>query len=351
MTNRNSSYDLLKIISIFLIVLGHVTWQTNFYYDSSCMLKNVFIQSLWIGGELGVYCFLLISSYYLSTKSFSIRRIKNIWGITLFYSILIYTVLVLLKQVSFNLVDAIKSVFPILTGSYWFISAYIGICILMPFLNRFIGVLDFKLYTLFILICSILFTVVPVFFKNGTYNSPNYFGGTIFNAIFIYFIGGYIKKFEEKFNKKNMKLYIFMFLNSILFMLISIIIINLLRMGREIGHSYGYFLGINSPFQLMAGVALFLIFKNIQIPNIQLISYIAKSTLAVYVIHTQIVFIPLLWNKYLQIYKYESKSYIILIEILVAFIIFFSCILIDKIRLFVIYIYKRIIRRCSVEKI
>lgn len=87
---RQSNFELLRIISMFLIVLGHVTFQTKFVYPRQAVLHNVSIQSLWIGGKLGVWEFTLISAYFLSRSRFKIESLKKVWGVTLFYSILFY---------------------------------------------------------------------------------------------------------------------------------------------------------------------------------------------------------------------------------------------------------------------
>lgn len=83
---RQSNFELLRIISMFLIVLGHVTFQTKFVYPRQAVLHNVSIQSLWIGGKLGVWEFTLISAYFLSRSRFKIESLKSLGSdVILFY--------------------------------------------------------------------------------------------------------------------------------------------------------------------------------------------------------------------------------------------------------------------------
>ena len=64
MKRRQSNFELLRIICMFLIVAGHVTWQTKFSYSELDLIHRTSIQSLWMGGELGVWGFTLISAYF-----------------------------------------------------------------------------------------------------------------------------------------------------------------------------------------------------------------------------------------------------------------------------------------------
>ncbi len=121
MKKRQSNFELLRIISMFLIVAGHVTWQTKFSYTDLSLFHRVSIQSLWMGGELGVWGFTLISAYFLSKSKFKLKSLKKIWKITLFYSISIYLLLVIFHVIPINPKDALKSFLPVLTGNYWYV--------------------------------------------------------------------------------------------------------------------------------------------------------------------------------------------------------------------------------------
>lgn len=48
MKKRKSNLELLRIIAMFLIVLGHVTWQTDYSYKiSENFLSVLLTQMLW----------------------------------------------------------------------------------------------------------------------------------------------------------------------------------------------------------------------------------------------------------------------------------------------------------------
>lgn len=334
---RQSNFELLRIISMFLIVLGHVTWQTHFKFPLNSPVKNTAIQSLWIGGEFGVWLFMLISAYFLSKTTFKRKRFFNTWRLTIFYSGAIYIFLILTKSVNFSLGGCIRSFFPVIMGSYWFVTSYLAVYLLSPFLNLLIDKLDKKRYQQLICLLGIVFLVVPNVFRNTSLSTENVDGGgTVFILVIIYLIGGYFRKYSEDFTKKYMKSYIALFIISLLMMVASIYVINLLK-NNNIGlfnhyRSYGLFLKVSSPLQAVCACSFFLIFKNIDIKTNKLINSVASSTFAIYLIHTQIILFPILWGKLICLQKYEWSKYIVFIEFVTALIVFIVCLTVDTIR-------------------
>ncbi|KWU04925.1 hypothetical protein AEL95_00015 [Lactobacillus crispatus] len=88
MKKRQSNFELLRIICMFLIVAGHVTWQTKFSYSELDLIHRTSIQSLWIGGELGVWGFTLISAYFLSGSRFKLKSLKKFGALHYFIQFL-----------------------------------------------------------------------------------------------------------------------------------------------------------------------------------------------------------------------------------------------------------------------
>ena len=67
---RNSSFELLRLISMLLIVMHHYSLHGGFDYMSTLSLRLYFIQCLNMGGKLGVNLFILISGYFLCKSNF-----------------------------------------------------------------------------------------------------------------------------------------------------------------------------------------------------------------------------------------------------------------------------------------
>ena len=92
----------------------------------------------------------------------------------------------------------------------------------------------------------------------------------------------------------------------------------------------GIFAHYNSPFIVVSSLVVLLMFSKLQFQS-KVINYLSSSAFAVYLIHAH----PLLWDEYLNIFppiyaKYPNLLGVLLM-MLVAIIIFFLCIAIDKI--------------------
>lgn len=133
---RDSKIEFLRIIAMFLIILGHIIYYTNWHYTAMTLSHQVSIQSLWIGAKLGVNLFFIITGYFLirqtALKSF---KIAHLWITTLFYSWTILMLTLIFYPHLLKLEPLIKSIFPIFGGYYWFITAYIFLILLAPILS------------------------------------------------------------------------------------------------------------------------------------------------------------------------------------------------------------------------
>ena len=92
----------------------------------------------------------------------------------------------------------------------------------------------------------------------------------------------------------------------------------------------GIFAHYNSPFIVVSSLLVLLMFSKLQLQS-KVINYLSSSAFAVYLIHAH----PLLWDEYLNLFppiyaKYPNLLGVLLM-MLVAVIIFFLCIAIDKI--------------------
>lgn len=344
--NRKSNIELFRIFSMILIVISHVTWEGYFNFDKDLILKNTSIQSLWMLGQIGVVGFTLISSYFLSTKEDikkeSILKLsKETWS----YSLIILIISAIFARELIGLKIIIKSIFPIIFGTYWYVTAYLALYLISPYLNMVIRDLSKDQYRKLLAILIVVFTILPTFTRVSALNSPSN-GATTFSLIIIYFIGGYIRKYEEDFSKNNIKKYILLLIFSVGSLFVLSLILNVAYkmnlVDINIRNHFGAFMRTNSPFEILAGTSLFLIFKNLDLKYSKLVNNIAKSMISVYIIHTNPIVMEIIWNKIVRIKQYYMNPFIILIEIGVGLSIFAVCTLIDQLRLFMVsFILKR----------
>lgn len=158
---RDSNLDLLRIISMLLIVFLHSI-------DHSGVLEAAQASGGWISFYVGftfaltkicVNCYVLISGYYLVTSTFRFRKLITLWTEAVFYSFLLKAIFMMTGAVPFSAVSLVSCFFPILTGRYWFLTIYVGLYAVSPFLNAAIRAMDKKQHTCLNLVLFGLFSV------------------------------------------------------------------------------------------------------------------------------------------------------------------------------------------------
>ncbi|MCT3487305.1 acyltransferase family protein [Lactobacillus delbrueckii] len=87
------------------------------------------------------------------------------------------------------------------SGQYWYVSAYIGIYVLVPYLNKMIEAMDKGNYRKFLTVILIMTEILPLI-RNHSFMT----GDTLFSLIPIYFIGGYLRKYSSDFDEKKEKI-------------------------------------------------------------------------------------------------------------------------------------------------
>lgn len=64
---RNSNIEMLRIMSMFLIILHHGTLYSGFDFPlQSISISKMCVDILSMGGKIGVSLFILITGYFLS---------------------------------------------------------------------------------------------------------------------------------------------------------------------------------------------------------------------------------------------------------------------------------------------
>lgn len=288
---RNSRIELLRIICILGITAHHLVYHSDIMAQP-LGISRLFAQFFMMFGKSGVNIFVLISGYFLIGDSQndykkSIQRIVKSWKQVIVYSILVGGITLLFFKDSFSAGKLLKTVFPIITGHYWFMTAFIGLMILVPFLNQFVHNLkqgDYqKLLSAFFLI-----TIVPI--KNTWCNDLLWF-------IMLYFTAGYIKLFDLKFlTSQRRKL--FASAGSFLLMWLASVILSLLSIRFSTFTEYiNYFaLRQNSILMYTGSVCGFLYVIGKKPFQNERINSAAKHVLPCYLIQSNIFLSSILWS-------------------------------------------------------
>lgn len=277
LNKRKSNFELLRIVCMVMIVVLHTIGHGGGFKSINIYSNNFFyvniIKSLTI---VAVNCYILITGYFGINSTINLKKIRKIYIQVLFYSLVINGVFLLFKVKNITNYIILQTFFPITMKSWWFITNYLILCLIIPYINKLVKSLSFKEINKLLIILFGVFTLWSslIIIGNPIDNSGGY---SLYNFIYIYIIGAYINLyFQDK--KINKKITLMIYLTSSFILSIFNVFISRIKGGDLTIYAYN-FLPV-----FLSSIALFLFFKEVNIQN-KLINKIASLTLGVYLIH------------------------------------------------------------------
>ena len=283
---RSSNFELLRIISMFMIVLQH-------YGENSLYAEHEYYGSyLLFGGGLGVNLFVLISGYFMVESTFRAKKLLRVW----FYVASIYLTISGLCWALFSpenlpewgLGAKICELFPILTGKYWFVSTYVLLMLMTPALNCIIRQLTRD---------QLLACIASLFmFGSFTYLLPlhNNLPGPLAHFIMLYLIAGHIRLTPAKGKNDAIKwgtisCLIFAFMMACIYF----------NSNKDYAHAVkinNLIVADKGAIILFLSIALFKTFECIKISHNKFVNACASCTFGVYLIHEHCLIKSKLWQ-------------------------------------------------------
>ena len=348
---RNFGIDLLRILAMYMVVVLHILGCGGILETCEKFSLNYYIAYFL---ETSAFCavdvFAMISGYVMINTKFNGFKMMPLWLTVCFYSSII-TVLfkfvlspVLLHEVT--KMELIKGIFfPVVSHQYWYFTAYFGMYFFIPFINKMIQNLDRKEYTILFITIIVIYSLLPLLGLKRIDSFNIGWGYTTAWLVCLYIIGGYFKKFPITLSKKMcFLLYIVTIFCAWFAKFMSHVLIKLIfKMDKELD----LFIDYTSVFIIASGIALLLLFSQIEIQSIitqKIISFISSLVFSVYIIHVQPFVVQYILSKKFEQLSVENPILLVLKVLLFAFLIFALCWSIDLIRYFIFKI-------CGINKI
>ena len=256
--NRNSSIELLRIICMYFVLIGHI-----FFHGAHSKVPNA---NYILAFGISINVFMLISGYY--GIRLKIKSLLNMVGMVMFYAV-VSTGLNYLFMGRVHLLGAISGLFPVSHNAYyWFATCYIFLMLFSPLVNKGLEGLNQKQF-LWILVSLIYMNCISGWlFRNDYINST---GFTTMQLIFMYVIGYACKRLEIPMRIGIKPLIIIYLITAVL----SII-------QGQIPYIRG--LGLyNNPLNVLKSIAIFCIFLKFNIHS-KWVNQVAKCVFACYLI-------------------------------------------------------------------
>ena len=154
--NRNQGLDLLRIICMLMVICLHYLGTDNVIGEADLYSANWFVsQTFFSLSMVAINCFVLLSGYFLCESTIRLGRWLSIWVQVVFYSFGIYLVLCATGVVPFDWAEAVKSTMVVTLRRYWFVTTYLILYAVAPFLNILISAIDRRSH--FLLCATMLF--------------------------------------------------------------------------------------------------------------------------------------------------------------------------------------------------
>ena len=336
---RNYGIDLLRVFAMFFVVVLHSLGRggilSNTEFNSTQYKFSWFL-------EIVAYCavdmFGLISGYVSYTKKEKTIKFSNylkIWLQVVFYGLVITFIFNLINSKLICWKDYVINLFPVTNRLYWYVTAYTGLFIFMPFLNNGIRKIDDGLLKKLFIVIIAIFTII-----NSISDKFNlYFGYSAMWLIILYVLGAIINKCNILKSAKSFRLIISIFVLYIITYLYKIygfeIETSKFKITKDLLVSY------TSPTILLIAIFYLILFSRLRFNNFfkKIITFSASSALSIYILNTnRLVWEHVMQDIFINISKVSVvKIYFYVITFSIVFVVI--SILIDKIRLLLFKIF------------
>ena len=333
---RNYGIDLLRMLSMFMIVNLHVLGQggamVRIVGDEAGYYAAWFLETC---AYCAVDCYGLISGYVGVNGKFRPARLLELWLQVFFYSFGITLLYGIFAPGLLNGEYFWKAVFLVSNKTYWYFSSYVGLFFIMPFLNRMVNSLKEREVRWLAAALFLVFSVGTALPKAVGVDFLQLVGGYSFAWLCIlYLLGACVRKCS--FRRWKSRSYILAYFGLAAFSwAFKIIVENLTR--SLLGEArYGrLFTGYAAPTILLCALCLLLVFERLEIKSSlgkRIVALAAPLSFSVYLIHTH----PMIWDTLLKgafaSYRYFFWPFILAAVPVTAAAVYAACSLIDLVR-------------------
>lgn len=330
---RNANMDLLRIISMFLIIFLHST-------DHSGVLENAegcntpmyfYVRFTYAACMVCVNLYVMLSGYFMINSKFRLHKLVTLWAQAAFYSFVLKLLFMIAGEETFSVISLVSCLFPILTGRYWFLTIYVGLYLISPFLNIFIKSMNKKQH-LMLNIC--LFFIMSVWVSvHPSIKGMNTNGGwSLAWFVVLYLTASWLRLYYDSSRKTKWNFilaYPFIALvvsgAQVISKIVDIGVINSI-----LNNFYRY---DSVPAYLMS-LCIFICFINVEIRNkvaSKFISLIATLTFGVYLIHAHSNVTDMTWSV-LNMPSHMNSALFVPFQLAIVIAIFAICAALEYVR-------------------
>ena len=335
---RNSVIELLRILCILMVIAGHyyahgIAYAMAPFGPETYSLRILAMQLISFGADIANDLFVIITGYYMINSTMKGKRIGKLFAEMLFYAWVIVLVFHLTGLKTLTGEALKEALLPFWSGENWFVTCYLLLCLMVPFLNPFLKNLEQKQFVKLLAILFAIRFVTPLFDTKTFWSTAHGFE----QFIFLYMIGAYIKLhgFQIKLlqNKWCWR--------GILVVLIGLWFAISAGTGlKGLTYQSAEFIGDVTKyfpiFSVLISSSLLVVALGIKPFHCKFINLISGSVLAVYLIHDNPLVREFIWWTISPNIDLIGSNHIFVHMIQKVLFVFVTCVVIDQIRIWLI---------------
>lgn len=290
---RNSSIELLKIISMLIIVIAHsiptrgelgMGKEHVSYYEiglTADTIKGFLLYLTRSMGQVANIVFIICSAWFLvNSKKVKVDKIASMLMDTVFFSVFYMLVFVVTGE-KIGKGMMLKSFFPTTFTLYWFITCYVILYAIHPLLNAVINNITKQTHFAYCIAFIVVYCGINYVVNSFYYNK-------LIGFIGIYFMVAYFKKYMSNTISKKKINAVALLIGTAGWLAISISANFLGNHIPALHNKMVHWYALTNPFIILMSFAIFNLFKEVNFVN-GFINKIAGLMLIVYLAHANIL--------------------------------------------------------------
>ncbi len=326
-TTRSSNLQLLRIRCMLLIIGDHLTGQSGIA-DYTTLPSSFAFCLIGCGSRIACSVFVLIGGWFLCEQPYKTRRPLSLWLSLWLYTVPV-TLLCKLAGLDVSWGALRWAAFPASTRQLWFISDYLLLLLCVPLLNRLLRGLSRPAHRGLLAVLAVPLIVYPTLFgENGAVSDIAWM------FLYEYLLIAYLRRWPDNrlahlLQHRAAALGLGLGLPLLNTILRAVLETRGLTDGKAFQYMAYYRTALGALPNLLAALALFYLFKGLDLGYVRWVNALAGTTLGVYILHQVPAFRGFLWNGLLQAEAHHGSVGYTLLAILAVFL---GCAAVDALR-------------------
>lgn len=330
---RESNFELLRIICMLLIIAGHLTKQSGILEVPGLPINKCVAVVFGSASGIADNVFVMISAWFLTGQKFTAERITKTYLQIATYVIPITIIMLIFFKQYMGLTEIVRGLFPWWGSPLWFGTVYIEMLLFTPFMNV---LLMNKKRTIIMLSLLFVINAVPSTFL---FRNDFFYSGELVWFCFLYLLIGYIRRFYSKSRiNKGACLGGAIIIYSLLLVLyfgVEYLSTNSAlfeRINSSTKLSTYYFDRYHTIPAFACSYLLFFFFEQVEIGRKVWINNLSKGCFGVYIIHQTPGFAKLMWLEIFKTQEWLYSAYYVFYYIGTVILIFVAGSIVDWLR-------------------